>query len=150
MVHGESDIKDSPMPLTFTLTENILPAGKEKDAFQQLSAAMLRWHGLEGNGVMTPNVVGSIHLLPLSNTMSGGTETPVVFIEWKVPSFAFSTQEIRSGYFDEATTIIHGLSDGQHPRDRVFINVVHTVDGAWNMDGRAMTDAELLDRIAQG
>jgi hypothetical protein len=52
------------MPLTFTLTEGVLPKGSEKAAFQKLCEAMLSWHGLQGNQVMTPNVVGSIQLFP--------------------------------------------------------------------------------------
>ena len=138
------------MPLTLTLTEGVLPKGQEKVAFSRLSEAMLKWHGLKGNQTMTSNVVGSIHVLPRDATFTGMQETPVVFIEWKVPSFAFANSEVQIGYFDEATAIVHELSGCQHPKDKVYINVVHAVDGAWNWDGKSLTNAEIGEAIAKG
>jgi hypothetical protein len=136
------------MPLTLTLTEDVLPAGREKIAFTRLCEAMLRWHGLVGNRVMTPNVVGTVQVLPKGSTFSGMEETPVVFVEWKVPSFAFADRQIQEGYFEEATAIIHDLSGGKQPRDRIFINVVHAVDGAWNFNGRAATNQQIGAAVA--
>jgi hypothetical protein len=49
----------------------------------------------------------------------------------------------------EATNIIHEMSDGRQPKDRIFINVVHAVDGAWNFNGRAMTNAEIGAEVAK-
>jgi hypothetical protein len=137
------------MPLTLTLTEGVLPKGKEKVAFARLSEAMLKWHGLTGNKVMTPNVIGSIHVLGKDQTFSGMKETTVAFIEWKVPSFAFTNRDVQLGYFEEATNIIHELSGGKQPKDKIFINVVHAVDGAWNMDGKAMTNTEMGDLVSK-
>lgn len=137
------------MPLTLTLTEGILPNGQEKVAFARLSDAMLKWHGLSGNKVMTPNVVGSIHVLSQEHTFSGSKETPVVFIEWKVPSFAFATREIQTGYVAEVTNIIHEMSGGKQPKDHIWVNVVHAVDGAWGIAGNAMTNAELGGAISK-
>lgn len=138
------------MPLTLTLSEGVLPAGSEKQAFARLCDAMLKWHGLSGNKVMTPNVVGSIHLIPQDSTFAGLKEAPVAFIEWKTPSFAFSTKEIQEGYFAEATNIIHEMSGGKLPKDHIWINVVHAVDGAWGIGGLAMTNAQLGNAISQG
>ncbi|MDP3846345.1 MAG: 4-oxalocrotonate tautomerase [Pseudomonas sp.] len=138
------------MPLTLTVTEGVLPSGSEKVAFARLSDAMLKWHGLTGNSVMTPNVVGAIHVLSMENTFSGSKETPVVFIEWKVPSFAFASREVQQGYFEEATNIIHELSGGKQPKEHIWINVVHAVDGAWGIAGSALTNAQLGEAIAQG
>lgn len=138
------------MPLTLTLTEGVLPAGTERQAFARLCDVMLKWHGLTGNKVMTPNVVGAIHILPKSSTFSGLKEAPVAFIEWKTPSFAFNTQEIREGYFAEATDIIHEMSGAELPKDHIWINVVHAVDGAWGIAGQALTNAQLGVAISQG
>jgi hypothetical protein len=138
------------MPLTLTLTKGVLPKGKEKVAFARLSEAMLKWHGLTGNRVMTPNVIGSIHVLEKDQTFTGMQETPVAFIEWKVPSFAFTNRDVQVGYFEEAANIIHELSGGKQPKEHIFINVVHAVDGAWNLDGKARTNAELGALVAQG
>jgi len=138
------------MPLTLTLSEGVLAPGTEKDAFARLSEAMLRWHGLAGNKVMTPNVVGSIHLVPKEFTFSGAKEASVAFVEWKVPSFAFNTREVQEGFVAEATDIIHEMSGGALPRERIWVNVVHAVDGAWGIGGKAMTNAQLGEAISQG
>ena len=42
------------------------------------------------------------------------------------------------------------MSGGKLPRDKVFINVVHAVDGAWNFNSKAMTNAEIGAEIARG
>lgn len=138
------------MPLTLTLTEGILPKGQEKLAYKRLAEAMLKWHGIAGNKVMTPNVVGSIHIADKDHTFTGLEETPVVFIEWKVPSFAFTDRKVQLGYFAEATEIIHEMSGGKQPKDKIFINVVHAVDGAWNLNGKAHTNAEIGAAVALG
>ncbi|MEQ1548772.1 MAG: hypothetical protein ABL918_09015 [Chakrabartia sp.] len=138
------------MPLTLTLTEGVLPAGDEKVAFQRLGNAMLKWHGLSGNAAMTRNVVGTLHVLPQGHAFAGMEATPAAFIEWKVPSFAFTDPAVQKGYFTEATDIIHELSGGKFPRDKVFINVVHAVDGAWNFDGEPMTNDEIGAAITAG
>jgi hypothetical protein len=138
------------MPLTLTLTEGVVPKGQEKVAFARLSEAMIRWHGLSGNAVMTPNVVGSLHVLPKDATFTGLQETVVAFVEWKVPSFAFTDPKVQQGYFEEATNIIHEMSGGKQPKDKIFINVVHAVDGAWNFNGRAMTNSEIGALVSQG
>ena len=138
------------MPLTLTLTEGVLPPGEEKLAFARLSEAMLKWHGMTGNAVMTRNVIGSIHVMPKDTTFTGMQETPVVFIEWKVPSFAFASREIQVGYFEEVTRIIHDMSGGRQPKDNIYINVVHAVDGAWNLGGKALTNAEIGAAVSAG
>ena len=137
------------MPLTLTLTEDVLPKGQEKIAYRRLSEAMLKWHGLAGNKLMEANVVGSIHLVSRDHTFTGTEETPVAFIEWKVPSFAFTDRRTQEGYFEEATNIIHEMSGGRLARDKIFINVVHAVDGAWNFNGRALTNAEIGLEVAK-
>lgn len=138
------------MPLTLTITDGVLPAGQEKVAFARLSQAMLEAHGMTGNEVMTRNIVGSLHVVPRGTTFTGAVETPVVFIEWKVPSFAFADEAVQKRYYAAASDIINELSLGRHPRDNTYINVVHAVDGAWNFEGVRMTNAEIGARAAQG
>lgn len=138
------------MPLTLTLSEDVLPAGQEKEAVRQLTDSMLRWHELTGNTVMAPNVTANVHVLPKGRSFSGGEEFAAAWIEWKVPSFAFSSREIQQGFGRDATEIIHELSGGKQPRDNIYFNVVHTVDGAWNLDGRAMSNEELGEAISKG
>lgn len=138
------------MPLTLTLTEGVLPKGQEKVAFARLSEAMLKAHGAIGNAVMTRNVVGSLHVLPKDATFTGMRETPVVFVEWKVPAFAFADPEVQKAYYRDASDIVFEMADGKLPRDNIYINVVHAVDGAWNFEGVRMTNEEIGARVAQG
>ena len=47
------------MPLTLILTEGVIPEGRETEALARLSELMLKWHGLLGNEVIKPNVIGA-------------------------------------------------------------------------------------------
>ncbi len=127
------------MPLTLTLTEGVIPANKEKEAIIQITDAFLKNHGLSGNTVMTPNITATLHVLPKSSTFSGGKEFSGAWVEWKVPSFALSDRKVQKGFFADATEIIHQLSGGKQPKDNIYVNVVHAVNGGWNLDGIAMT-----------
>lgn len=138
------------MPLTLTLTEGVIPNGTAQQAVAKITEAFLKWHELTGNTVMTPNVTATVHILPKESTFSGGKEFSGAWIEWKVPSFAFSDRTIQSEFGKEATQIIHELSGGKQPIDKIYFNVVHTVDGTWNMNGKAMTNEELGSTISQG
>ncbi|WP_443749615.1 4-oxalocrotonate tautomerase [Asticcacaulis solisilvae] len=138
------------MPLQLILTEGVLPEGQEKVAFVRIAEAMLKWHGLADNHAMPPNVIGEYHVLPRDRTFSGMKPAPIAVVEWKVPAFAFADRNVQIGYFDEVTTLIHDMSGGKHPRDHVFINVVHTVDGAWNWGGKALTNDEIKQKVAAG
>lgn len=68
----------------------------------------------------------------------------------KVPSFAFADRGVQQGFFDDATDIIEKLSGNKQPRNQIYVNVVHAVDGAWNLDGKAMTNEELGQAIQKG
>jgi hypothetical protein len=138
------------MPLTLTATEGVFPEGTEREVFQKLCEAMLRWHGLVGNRAMTPNVVGAIQILPRGRTWAGLEEQTVVFIEWKVPSFAFATRAIQEGYVAEATRIAAAASGGRQPVERIWVNVVHAVDGAWGVAGEALTNQQLGEAVSKG
>ena len=138
------------MPLTLTLTEGVLPPGIEQQAIARITDSLLKWHGLTGNTVMTPNITATVHVLPKESTFSGGKEFAGAWAEWKVPAFALNSREIQVGHFKDVTNIIHELSGWKQPKNNIYINVVHAVDGAWNLDGKAMTNEELGQAIAQG
>jgi hypothetical protein len=57
---------------------------------------------------------------------------------------------VQQGFFADATEIIHELSGGKQPRDHIYVNVVHAVDGGWNFNGKAMTNAEIGAAVAEG
>lgn len=138
------------MPLTLTISQGVIETSKAKEAIVQLTESMLKWHGLTGNSVMTPNVTANVHIVPEGLSFSGGDEFEAVWVEWKVPSFAFASSEILKGFGKDATDIIFDLAGGQVPRDNIYFNVVHTVDGSWNLDGIAMSNEELGEAISKG
>jgi hypothetical protein len=138
------------MPLTLTLTEGALPAGQEKVAVSRLTEAMLKWHGLSASETMRSGITATVHLLPRGATFSGGKELTGVWVEWRTPSFAFLSNDIQRGFFADAADIIHDLSGGKQPKEHIYFNVVHAVDGAWGFQGRAMTNAELGAAVAAG
>jgi hypothetical protein len=51
---------------------------------------------------------------------------------------------------EEATNIIHEMSGGKHPKDRIWVNVLHAVDGGWGVNGAAMTNDELKAAASRG
>lgn len=131
------------MPLTLTLTEGVIPAGTENDAVALITDSMLKHHGLLGNAVMTPNITAMVNIMPKGTTFSGGKGFAGAWAEWKVPSFAFASREVQLAHFEDVTNIIHDLSNGKQPKNNIYANVVHAVDGAWNFDGVAMTNEEI-------
>jgi len=138
------------MPLTLTLTEGVLPKGKEKEAVQKITDSLLKTHGLTNNKVMTPNITANIHIVPKGSSFSGGKEFSGAWAEWKVPSFALADKEVIKQHFAEVTEIIYQLSGRKQPKDNIYVNVLHAVDGGWNLDGIAMTNEELGDAISKG
>jgi hypothetical protein len=138
------------MPLTLHITEGVIPAGSEKTAVQQITEIFLKWHNLTGNNVMTQNVTAMVSIVPKGRTFSGGKEVSGAWIEWKTPGFAFADRDIQIGCAKECTDVIYNLSGGKQPRDNIYFNVVHTVDGTWNLDGQAMTNEQLGEAISQG
>jgi hypothetical protein len=138
------------MPLTLTFTEGVIPKEREATTMAQLSELFLKLHGLTGNKALTPNVVGHIEVLAKDRSFSGLKPTNVAFIEWKVPAFAFTNREVQLVYVEQATDIVHQASGGSHPKDHIWVNVIHAVDGAWGINGKAMTNKELGDAISKG
>lgn len=138
------------MPIALTITEGVIPEGSEVEAGRRITEAFLKWHGLSENKVMRPNTTSHIHVLPKNSTLSGGVPFEGAWIETKTPTFALCSREVQEGFFKEATDIIEELSGGLLPRNHIYANAVHTVDGTWNMDGKAMTNEQLAEELAKG
>ncbi|WP_432412496.1 hypothetical protein [Rasiella sp. SM2506] len=138
------------MPLTLTITEGVFPSEKVKEAVVQITNSFLKNHGLTGNAVMTPNITANVHIVPKGFSFSGGEEFVGAWAEWKVPSFALADQAVIKQHFAEVTEIIYKLSGGRQPKDNIYVNVVHAVDGGWNLDGKAMNNEALGAAISKG
>jgi hypothetical protein len=148
--HKAHQTKNPTMPLTLTLTEDVLPTNSLNTAIERLTDSMLKWHQLTGNTVMTPNVTANIHIVQKGHSYSGGVPFQGAWVEWKVPSFAFASSEIQKAFGQDAVDIISELSGGKQPKHNIYFNVVHTVDGTWNLNGQAMSNEELGAVIATG
>lgn len=138
------------MPITLTITQGLLPAGAEKKVFTKLCEAMLKWHGLTGNKTLTPNITGHVNVVPKGLSFAGLVEADVAFVEWKVPSFVFTKREVQEGYIEEATNIIYDAAEGRLEKSKIWINVLHAVDGAWGIGGVALTNQQLIGAVSQG
>lgn len=138
------------MPITLTLTEGVLPTPAIKTAVARITESFLRHHGMTGNTVMTPNVTAHVNLLPKGLSFAGGEEVDGAWIETKTPSFALADRDIQKSFFDEATRIVHDLSGGGLPKERIWTNGVHAVDGTWNIDGTPLTNAEIGAAVSKG
>lgn len=138
------------MPLTLTITEGVLTTAASQQALVRITDSFLKWHGLSGNKVLTPNVIGAVHTIPAGLTTAGGQPTTIAVVEWRTPSFTFPTAEVKQGHMAEAAQIIHDLSGGKQPKERIWGSVVHTVDGTWIVAGQALTNAQLAEAIGQG
>lgn len=136
------------MPLTLIVTEGVLPADRQAETVARLSEAFLALHGLAGNAFLVPNVIGHVQEIPRGRTFAGLKPTPVAIVEWLVPSFAFATREIQLAYVRQATDIVFEACGGCHPRENIWVNVQHAVDGGWGIGGRAHTNAELAGLVA--
>jgi hypothetical protein len=99
---------------------------------------------------MTPNFTAHVNILPKGSIFSGGKEIEGAWIEIKTPSFALADRAIQTSFFKDATRIIHDLSGGKLPVERIWANGVHAVDGTWNMNGIAMTNARLAEAVSAG
>jgi hypothetical protein len=138
------------MPITLTLTEDVLSDAQIGTAAAKITEAFLNHHGLGGNTVMTPNVTTHVVILPTGHSFAGGHPVAGAWIETKTPSFALADRAVQTAFFAEATAILHDLSGGTLAKDRIWSNSVHTVDGTWNVDGIARTNAEIAAALAQG
>lgn len=138
------------MPITLTLTEGVLPQAAISQAIAQITDAFLRHHALSGNKVMTPNVTAHVNILPKGLAFAAGREVDGAWIETKTPSFALASHEVQSSFFTEATQIVHQLSGGSLPKERIWANGVHAVDGTWNINGTPMTNAQIGEAVANG
>jgi len=89
-------------------------------------------------------------VLPADRSFSGFKAVPVAMIEWKLPSFAFTDRAIQVSYIKEATDIVHEASGGKQPKEHIWVNVTHAVDGGWGIAGNAMTNAQLGEAVGNG
>ncbi|GGF31935.1 hypothetical protein GCM10011611_42550 [Aliidongia dinghuensis] len=137
------------MPITVHATEGVLSGDAEQQVFAELTHAFLNRHQLVGNAFLTPNVIGEINVIPKGKSFAGGKPNDIVVIELKVPSFALATPEQKQGFVADATEIVSRATGGRHPKERIFVNMVHAIDGLWGIAGTTYTNTDLLDAVGR-
>lgn len=137
------------MPVSVQVTRGLLTPKGERDIFPLVADALLKAHGLSGNRVMTPNVIGHVVVSPESESYVGGKPQSLAIVEVKVPAITFPNAEVKQAFVGAVTDIIDRLKAGNHPRERTFVNVTYAVDGTWGIGGKAYSNDELGAAIAQ-
>lgn len=138
------------MPLTLIVSDGILPEARMPSTIHGLSEAFLRLHGLTGNKMLTPNVIGHVQVVPKGRTFAGLAPTDIAVVEWLTPSVAFTDGEVQKAYVREATDIVFNACDGKLPKANIWVNMKHAIDGGWGIEGIAYSNAELGQRLAAG
>ena len=136
------------MPFNLTVTEGAMSQQSIEKAVKIITKSMLTWHGLADSKIMTPNITSMVNILERNKAFIGGEAAEAIWLEWRTPAFAFANREIQIGHFKDCTDALYELSEGRIPKDRIFINVVHAVDGAWNFDGQAVTNEQLGEALS--
>ncbi|PXX40293.1 tautomerase family protein [Undibacterium pigrum] len=138
------------MPISVQVTTDLLTLEGEREVLPLVADALLRVHGLSGNKFMTHNVVGHLVVSPEAHSYAGGKHQSLAVIEVKVPSVTFPTAEVKQAFVSEVTDIIDKLKQGQHPRERTYVNVTYAVDGTWGIAGKGYSNAEMDEAVQQG
>ncbi|WP_321881194.1 tautomerase family protein [Paraburkholderia bannensis] len=137
------------MPITLTVSEGVLSADAEVQTFAALTQALLSVAQLEGNAFMTPNVIGTLNVIPATRVFSAGKPAAAAFVELTLPQIALATPEAKQAFTEKATTILEQAAGGRLTRDRIWTNIVYAADGSWGIAGRAHSNADLVDAIQE-
>jgi phenylpyruvate tautomerase PptA (4-oxalocrotonate tautomerase family) len=137
------------MPITVTAPEGRFSPQAERDVLPRLTASLLKWNQLTDNTFMTPNVGGTVNILPKERIFAGGKPEALVLIELTLPLLALASQEQKAGFIAEATAIVDELTNSAQPKEQTWVNILYAPDGAWGIGGKAYTNAELGEAIKQ-
>jgi phenylpyruvate tautomerase PptA (4-oxalocrotonate tautomerase family) len=135
------------MPITLTVPEGLLSAEAETRVFSELTRALLEVAQLSGNPFMSPNVIGSLNVLPKQHVFAGGQPQPAAFIELKLPGIALATPEAKQAFIEAATDALEQAAEGRLRRDHIWTNIVYAAEGSWGIAGRAYDHGELMAAI---
>ena len=136
------------MPISIQVTQGLLTSDGQRRVFSRIAEILLDVHGLKGNRFMADHVIGHVTTLPEGSGYVAGKPQSLAVIEVKVPSVTFVTREAQQAFVARVTDVIDELQAGTHPRSRTYVNVTYAVDGAWGIEGRAYTNADLGAAIA--
>ncbi|RKP46808.1 tautomerase family protein [Trinickia fusca] len=137
------------MPITLTVPEGLLSTEAEARTFAELSDALLSVAQLKGNAFMTPNVVGTLNVLPKTRVFAGGRPAAAAFIELTLPQIALASRDSKQAFIEAATSAVERAAGGRLKREHIWTNIVYAADGSWGIGGRAFNSENLVDAIQQ-
>jgi phenylpyruvate tautomerase PptA (4-oxalocrotonate tautomerase family) len=129
------------------MPEGLLSSEEQTRAFDGLTYALLEVSGLTGNAFMTPNIIGSINVLPKEHVRAAGKPIAAAFVELKLPEIALVTPEAKKAFIEKATDIVEKAAGGRLKREHIWSNIVYAPDGAWGIAGRSYSNADLIGAI---
>jgi phenylpyruvate tautomerase PptA (4-oxalocrotonate tautomerase family) len=135
------------MPITLTVPEGLLSPEVETQVFAELTDALLKVAGLDGNSFMTANVVGTLNVLPRRHVFAGGEPAAAAFIELKLPGVALATSESKQAFIEAATNAVERAAQGRIRREQIWTNIVYAADESWGIGGKAYSNAALITAI---
>lgn len=138
------------MPLQVIVTEGLLSPEAEQSVFRDLTRLLLELHGISDNAFLTPNIIGEVVVVEKGRSFSGGAPADIAVFELKAPSFVLADPELQKAWIARGTGIIETAARGRLPRNRIYGNVVHAVDGAWGIAGVAYDNTALGEAVASG
>jgi phenylpyruvate tautomerase PptA (4-oxalocrotonate tautomerase family) len=137
------------MPITIQATQGVFTEKQEQQVFSVVNDLFLKLHNLSDNPFIKPNVIGEIHTIPKGKSFSAGKPDNIVIIELKVPSFVLASAEQKQAFIGGATDIVFEATNGKHPKNRTYVNMVYAVDGLWGIAGKAYTNQELGEAVSR-
>jgi hypothetical protein len=137
------------MPITLTVSEGVLSTEAEAPTFAALTQALLSVAQLEGNAFMTPNVIGTLNVIPAGRVFSAGKPAVAAFVELTLPQIALATPEAKQAFTEKATRILEQAAGGRLARDHIWTNIVYAAEGSWGIAGRAHSNADLVEAIQE-
>ncbi len=137
------------MPIQIIMTEGTVSKETAQKMHHEVAELFLETHGIAGNSFMRPNVIGEVLFVEQGLTFTDQQAKDIAIVELRAPSFTFATQEQKSQFVERATAIVLNATNGALPQENIWVNAVYAVDGIWGIGGKAFTNEQLGEAIAE-
>jgi phenylpyruvate tautomerase PptA (4-oxalocrotonate tautomerase family) len=114
----------------------------KKELVKDLTAAMMRWEGVPPISLFKDNTAAFIHDLEPDALGNANGESNYVRVQILTP-IGVLDREKQLGVVKEMTQIVATAAGDPSLRDRTWVLIHESPDGAWGIDGEAMTNADI-------
>jgi hypothetical protein len=136
------------MPITVTAPKGVLTGAGERQILPRLTEALLEISGQTGNAFFKSIIGGTVHILDGQDVYVGGTPSPLVLVELKLPEIGLADLDSRTAFIERATAIVNELTVDSHDSFHTWVNVLNAQNGAWGFAGRSWTNEALAEAIS--